>query len=80
MTNSFNEIVFIFLINILLSFLITFFILKTKKWHGKITLDDIKGVQKFHTSPTPRIGGFPIICVFLFTCFMLNGEVSMLRY
>ncbi|HEX2585061.1 MAG TPA: hypothetical protein VHL14_08010, partial [Steroidobacteraceae bacterium] len=30
----------------------------TKNFHGKLTLDTTAGVQKFHTAPTPRIGGF----------------------
>jgi len=30
----------------------------TKTFHGKLTLDTTAGVQKFHTAPTPRIGGF----------------------
>lgn len=29
----------------------------TKKWHGHLTLDSQAGVQKFHTCPTPRVGG-----------------------
>lgn len=33
----------------------------TKRWHGAFTLDSTDGVQKFHTAPTPRIGGVPIV-------------------
>ena len=32
----------------------------TQRWHGRFTLDPLGGVQKFHTSPTPRIGGLAI--------------------
>lgn len=33
----------------------------TKRWHGALTMDQMEGVQKFHTAPTPRIGGVPIV-------------------
>ncbi len=33
----------------------------TKRWHGRFSLDLTVGVQKFHTAPTPRIGGVPIV-------------------
>ena len=32
----------------------------TKQFHGKLTMDSMAGVQKFHTEPTPRVGGIPI--------------------
>lgn len=33
----------------------------TKRWHGGLTMDFTDGIQKFHTAPTPRIGGIPIV-------------------
>lgn len=33
----------------------------TKRWHGALSMDYTDGVQKFHTKPTPRIGGIPIV-------------------
>jgi UDP-N-acetylmuramyl pentapeptide phosphotransferase/UDP-N-acetylglucosamine-1-phosphate transferase len=35
-------------------------IVLTTKWHGSLTLDGTHGVQKFHTVPTPRVGGIAI--------------------
>lgn len=32
----------------------------TQRWHGHRSLDTQEGVQKFHTSPTPRVGGIAI--------------------
>ena len=29
----------------------------TTRWHGRFSLDTTVGLQKFHSSPTPRIGG-----------------------
>ena len=36
-------------------------IVATKGWHGHFTLDGTVGIQKFHETPTPRIGGVSII-------------------
>lgn len=33
----------------------------TKRWHGVLTVDSMDGIQKFHTDPTPRIGGVSIV-------------------
>ena len=41
----------------LLSALLLFF---TKGWHGRHTMDTHEGIQKFHTVPTPRVGGIAI--------------------
>jgi UDP-N-acetylmuramyl pentapeptide phosphotransferase/UDP-N-acetylglucosamine-1-phosphate transferase len=43
------------------SFAICVLLVLTKRWHGALTLDHTDGVQKFHTSPTPRVGGVPIL-------------------
>lgn len=32
----------------------------TQKWHGSFSMDSSSGVQKVHTTPTPRIGGIGI--------------------
>jgi len=32
----------------------------TQHWHGHLSMDSEAGVQKFHTSPTPRVGGIAI--------------------
>jgi UDP-N-acetylmuramyl pentapeptide phosphotransferase/UDP-N-acetylglucosamine-1-phosphate transferase/O-antigen ligase len=29
----------------------------TTRWHGRLTLDSTVGLQKFHSTPTPRVGG-----------------------
>jgi UDP-N-acetylmuramyl pentapeptide phosphotransferase/UDP-N-acetylglucosamine-1-phosphate transferase len=33
----------------------------TKSWHGGLSMDANEGVQKFHSKPTPRIGGLAIV-------------------
>lgn len=36
-------------------------IVLTHRWHGHWSLDHTNGVQKFHTQPTPRIGGVAVM-------------------
>src|SRR5574343_314510 len=43
------------------SFALCVLLVLTKRWHGALTMDHVEGIQKFHTAPTPRIGGVPIV-------------------
>jgi UDP-N-acetylmuramyl pentapeptide phosphotransferase/UDP-N-acetylglucosamine-1-phosphate transferase len=43
------------------SFVLCVLLVVTKRWHGALTMDFTDGVQKFHSAPTPRIGGIPIV-------------------
>jgi len=43
------------------SFALCVLLVLTKRWHGALTMDHLEGIQKFHTAPTPRIGGVPIV-------------------
>lgn len=43
------------------SFVLCVLLVLTKRWHGALTMDHMEGIQKFHTAPTPRIGGVPIV-------------------
>lgn len=43
------------------SFVLCVLLVLTKSWHGAVTMDFTDGIQKFHTAPTPRIGGIPIV-------------------
>ncbi len=42
------------------AFVLSMLLVVTKGWHGVLTIDNAKGVQKFHTAPTPRVGGVSI--------------------
>ena len=44
----------------LASFITCVLLVTTKKWHGSFSMDSSNGVQKVHTTPTPRIGGIGI--------------------
>lgn len=43
------------------SFALCVLLVLTKPWHGALTMDFTDGIQKFHTAPTPRVGGIPIV-------------------
>ena len=44
----------------LVSFLVSLLIVFTKNWHGHLSIDTHVGIQKFHSHPTPRVGGVAI--------------------
>jgi UDP-N-acetylmuramyl pentapeptide phosphotransferase/UDP-N-acetylglucosamine-1-phosphate transferase/CheY-like chemotaxis protein len=48
------------LISGLVTALAALLLVATKGWHGSFSSDSSTGVQKFHISPTPRIGGVAI--------------------
>lgn len=52
----------------------------TQRWHGGLTLDSTDGVQKFHTAPTPRIGGLGLLIGLIVTWYKLpnQNEISKL--
>lgn len=50
----------------------------TKKYHGSLTMDYTDGVQKFHTAPTPRIGGIALAVGFFTSWLFLEGDAKNL--
>ena len=48
------------LIGGLVAFVVAMLLVLTKDWHGAWSTDSQFGIQKFHTHPTPRIGGVAI--------------------
>lgn len=48
----------------------------TQRWHGRFSLDSSDGVQKFHTQPTPRIGGMAIVLGLVTAWLLAEPEVS----
>ena len=41
--------------------LVALLLVATQRWHGHLSMDGTEGVQKFHTQPTPRVGGVAIL-------------------
>ncbi len=50
------------------SFFLCVLLVLSKSWHGVFTMDTAVGVQKFHTMPTPRVGGIPIVLGAIIAC------------
>lgn len=50
-----------FVAGIAASLLVSLIVVVTKRWHGAYSMDFTSGVQKFHTIPTPRIGGVALM-------------------
>lgn len=52
------------------------FLVCTKQWHGAFSMDQAKGIQKFHTMPTPRIGGVALLAGALVAWLALPGHTQ----
>ena len=50
----------------------------TTRWHGRFTLDATRGVQKFHSAPTPRIGGLAIMLGLFVACALSSDAQQAL--
>jgi UDP-N-acetylmuramyl pentapeptide phosphotransferase/UDP-N-acetylglucosamine-1-phosphate transferase len=50
----------------------------TKSWHGTLSMDANEGIQKFHTTPTPRIGGLAIVAGLLVAWLKAPPELKSL--
>lgn len=48
-------------IGLTVSLVCSLLLVATTRWHGRFTLDATRGIQKFHSVPTPRIGGLSIM-------------------
>jgi UDP-N-acetylmuramyl pentapeptide phosphotransferase/UDP-N-acetylglucosamine-1-phosphate transferase len=66
------------IIGCLVTFLIGALIILTQRWHGRWTLDEHECVQKFHSQPTPRIGGLAIVSGAFTSEFILHPEIKAL--
>ncbi len=50
----------------------------TQQWHGKLSHDTVEGPQKFHTDPTPRVGGIAVFLAIVVACFVTPQPMSSL--
>ena len=57
-----------FEIGLTVSLVCSLLLVITTRWHGRFTLDATRGIQKFHSVPTPRIGGLAIMLGLIFAC------------
>jgi UDP-N-acetylmuramyl pentapeptide phosphotransferase/UDP-N-acetylglucosamine-1-phosphate transferase len=58
----------------LTTFVLCVLLVITKRWHGRFSLDETSGVQKFHKVPTPRVGGLGLMGGLLVGWFALSGN------
>jgi UDP-N-acetylmuramyl pentapeptide phosphotransferase/UDP-N-acetylglucosamine-1-phosphate transferase len=62
----------------LASFVLCTTVVLTKPWHGAFSMDTTDGIQKFHTNPTPRIGGIPIVLALVMSWGKSTTEIQAL--
>jgi UDP-N-acetylmuramyl pentapeptide phosphotransferase/UDP-N-acetylglucosamine-1-phosphate transferase len=62
----------------LASFVLCIVVVLTKRWHGAFSMDTTDGVQKFHSAPTPRIGGIPILLALVIAWGKSSAETQTL--
>jgi UDP-N-acetylmuramyl pentapeptide phosphotransferase/UDP-N-acetylglucosamine-1-phosphate transferase len=62
----------------LASFVLCIAVVLTNPWHGAFSMDTTDGIQKFHTAPTPRIGGIPIVFALVIAWGKSSAEIQTL--
>lgn len=66
-----------FIPSLLLSLVLSGLIVLSQKWHGRLSYDQTQGVQRMHTSATPRIGG---LAIYLTVLFMHLADPDAMSY
>jgi len=69
-----------FITALLMSYLLTMFIVKNPEWHLHLSSDQEHGPQKIHAGSIPRIGGLGIFVSLItisFAKFLIDGDVSL---
>lgn len=65
-----SDLIKICVFSAIMSLALSLFIVWSQKWHGKHSHDhDLDGVQKFHATPVPRVGGIAVIAGILLGLF-----------
>jgi UDP-N-acetylmuramyl pentapeptide phosphotransferase/UDP-N-acetylglucosamine-1-phosphate transferase len=62
------------------SLAIAMLLVLSKNWHGHLSMDSTFGVQKFHTHPTPRIGGIAIALGLSLASFFAQESIQRLLW
>lgn len=62
-------------VGLAVAFLSSLIIVITKKYHSSLSSDSFEGIQKFHSAPTPRIGGLSLMLGFLAAGSLLESDV-----
>lgn len=72
------DLTFLAGISFITSFLLCVTVVLSKPWHGAFSMDSTDGIQKFHTSPTPRVGGIPIVLALILGFGLSNADIQHL--
>jgi UDP-N-acetylmuramyl pentapeptide phosphotransferase/UDP-N-acetylglucosamine-1-phosphate transferase len=72
------ELTFLAVVSFFACFLLCVIVLLSKPWHGAFSMDSTDGIQKFHSSPTPRIGGIPILLALILGFGVSNTDIQKL--
>lgn len=67
-----------FILVLLTSLAISVLIVATKSVHQHLSLDEVNGVQKYHSDPTPRIGGLALFGGYVAAWVILDGDAKLL--
>jgi UDP-N-acetylmuramyl pentapeptide phosphotransferase/UDP-N-acetylglucosamine-1-phosphate transferase len=62
----------------LVAFAVAMLTVVTQNWHGHLSTDSQFGVQKFHTQPTPRVGGVAIVAGLIAGCLIAPSKIQSL--
>lgn len=68
------------LVAALVAFALAVVLVVTQDWHGHLSIDTHIGVQKFHTHPTPRVGGIAILLGLAMGYFLAGNSVQALLW
>ena len=58
--------------------IISWMLVLTKPWHGHLSFDSTLGVQKFHSQPTPRIGGIALLTGLIAAYMLTPGSTRQI--
>jgi UDP-N-acetylmuramyl pentapeptide phosphotransferase/UDP-N-acetylglucosamine-1-phosphate transferase len=70
------SIYYAFFVGFSATFALSVLLVLTKHFHGKFTLDSSEGVQKFHSLPTPRIGGIALAFGYFAAWFAMESAAK----
>jgi UDP-N-acetylmuramyl pentapeptide phosphotransferase/UDP-N-acetylglucosamine-1-phosphate transferase len=66
------------IVGCLVTFAVALTLVLTQRFHGHLSIDTLVGVQKFHTKPTPRIGGLAITSGVVAAYFSSHEQIQVI--
>lgn len=75
LTSEISRIMYKYILPLIVSASVSGGLVLTKNWHGRFSLDTHEGAQKFHTAPTPRIGGVALMAAVM-TAWLASKQAT----